>query len=251
MIITGITGAIGHGKTSLANDLALVAGKARILESSGLILEVANTLRGLPVEHPAPTDLKAINDWLAFLPPILAEITHVTVPARAFVITKAKLASDTALYEKLFEYLAFMERWPTFARAELTPENKHRYRSLLQWLGGYCVLKVKDTIWFDELLRRAQSSPELELSTIGGVRFPSDAACIRAAGGKIINVVRPSVAATDIMDLTERERDAIVPDITVLNDGSLEQLAVLAKQLYKDLKAGKAKKSYQGSTFSV
>jgi hypothetical protein len=251
MIITGITGAIGHGKTSLANDLALVAGKAQTFESSGIILEVANTLRGLPVEHPVPTDLEAINEWLAFLPPILADITHVKVPARAFVITKAQLAKDTALYEKLFEYLAFMERWPTFARAELTAENKHRYRSLLQWLGGYCVLKVKDTIWFDELLRRVQNNPELDLSTIGGVRFPSDAACIRAAGGKIINVVRPLIAATDITDLTERERDAIVPDITVHNDGSLEQLSALARQLYKDLKAGKTHKSYHSSTFTV
>jgi hypothetical protein len=251
MIIIGITGAIGHGKTSLANDLVATAGNAQSFESSSLILEVANALRALPVEHPSPTDLKAINDWLAFLPPILASITHVTVPPRVFVITKAKLASDTVLYEKLFEYLAFMAHWPAFARAELTAENKHRYRSLLQWLGGFCVLQVKDTIWFDELVRRVQSQPDLALASIGGVRFPSDAACIRATEGKIITVQRPSIGVTDGADLTERERGAITPDITIVNDGSLEQLALLAKQLYKDLKAGKTKKQYSASSVSV
>ncbi|MDB5169326.1 MAG: hypothetical protein JWO41_682 [Candidatus Saccharibacteria bacterium] len=251
MIITGITGAIGHGKTTLAQALVTASGQGENFESSDIILEVANALRALPIDHPAPTDLEAINEWLAFLPPILHDITHVNVPESAFVLTKQKLAKDTALYEKLFEYLAFMAHCPNFTRAAITVENKHRYRALLQWLGGYCVLKVHPTIWFDELVRRVQATKGLNLTTIGGVRFPSDAESLRSVDGVIIAVQRPLHGSADSADITERERSQIIPDITVINDGTIEQLQRLASTLYADLVSATPRPTYIASSFSV
>ena len=62
---------------------------------------------------------------------------------------------------------------------------------------------------------------------ISDVRFPNEVAAIRAAGGRIWRVVRPVEGATETWRLHESEAhvDQLDVDTTIINAGSLEQLA--------------------------
>jgi hypothetical protein len=249
MILLGLTGAIEHGKSSLARFLTESAMHGEHLESSNLIIEVADALRAGKVEHPKADDLTGINKWLAQLPAILKTHTHCAAPKDVFVITKEHLATGLDTYQKLFEYFGLTDDWPALARGPITGEVKQHVRPLLQWLGGYCVKNVSDIIWFDELIRRVETTGDLELAVIGGVRFASDAGCIKTSGGHIINIVRPNTGAKDIGDLTERERGSIKADILVTNDGTLKQLEATAHKIYEDLLIGRVKGKYTASNF--
>lgn len=59
--------------------------------------------------------------------------------------------------------------------------------------------------------------------SIPDARFPSEASAIRAIGGLVIKVVRPSLISNDT-HASETEVDNIVGDINILNDGSVEDL---------------------------
>lgn len=249
MILLGLTGAIEHGKTSLAQFLTESAIRSVHLESSDLIIEVADALRAGPVAHPKADDLAGINAWLAQLPKILKKHTHCNAPDDVFLITKKQLTAKLDAYQKLFEYFGLTDDWPALATGPIAGEVKQHVRPLLQWLGGYCVKNVSDIIWFDELIRRVESSNDLELAVIGGVRFASDAGCIKTSEGHIICIVRPDTGAKDIGDLTERERSSIKADILVTNDGSLKQLEALAHKVYEDLLVGRVKGKYAASNF--
>ncbi|HEX7633611.1 MAG TPA: hypothetical protein VF401_04815 [Candidatus Saccharimonadales bacterium] len=233
MTIIGLTGGIGHGKTTFAADLAACAPSFATYESSLLISEVANDLRSFG--SPRPDDIDALNTWLTALPDILATRTHATTDIDTLKITPERLKSHPEYYEKLFEYLRDIEANPVKANSVITPENKDHFRTLLQWLGGYLAKVVDGGIWYREIIRRIQEAPPVDLALIGGVRFPADAAEIRKAGGLIIEVQRPNFGDQDKNDLTERERASIVPDITILNDGSLLDLKDKAQQTYEDI----------------
>lgn len=243
MLIIGLTGGIGHGKTTFGADLALQAATHRHFESSDVITEVANDLRSQG-GSPLPSDIRAINDWLTALPAILSARTNRTVSVDQIKITPQTLKEKADHYDKLFEYLELMQARPDLAAATIDRANKQAYRSLLQWLGGYLAKHVSGDIWFDEIMRRIKAAGDFELATVGGVRFPADAAVIRRHGGKIIRIVRPAVGETDLQDLTERERSLIDADATVHNDGNLTQLKSMAAELYVDLRTGDLKKDY-------
>lgn len=250
MIIVGLTGGIGHGKTTLAEYLAKCARQHQHWETSDLIIEVANTLRYENSSHPPVDNIAAINSWLAPLAAIVMACVHCHMDFTQLALTEERLKASPELYAKLFEYLQLMQDQPELQTVEITTDNKRLFRSLLQWLGGFLAKTVSAGIWFDELVRRINmpGSNGVMLVTVGGVRFPDDAERLRNAGGFIIAIERPGQTAIDIQDVTERERELIKPDSQVINNGTLKDLQHSAERLYADLKTRNLQTSYRAVT---
>ncbi len=76
-----------------------------------------------------------------------------------------------------------------------------------------------------------------------GLRYPSDADIVRSKNGRIIAITRPQHIA-DNTDITEAQQSKIIPDIVVINGGTLEQLRAIAEALWNDIAAGTPKNSY-------
>lgn len=253
MIIVGLTGGIGHGKTTFAEYLSKYAKKHRHWETWELVAEVATALRNEKPKHPSPGNMAAINTWLTDLADIVATVVHVPADFTQLALTPERVKQNPENYAKLYEYLEEMQLNPDLQTAEITADNKAVFRPLLQWLGGYLVLKVDDGIWYDEIVRRLHQYDQagLDLVTVGGVRFPSDAERLRNAGGVIMEIKRPAMADQDKHDLTERKRNLIKPDSLIVNDGSLHQLEKCAALVLGDASARRLKSSYHASDFSV
>lgn len=233
MIIVGLTGSIGSGKTTFADFLATQFKQAGHWESWQLVAEVANALRACG-EHPVPDNKLAINEWLRPLPSIIERICHKRVSFDEIKLSEDARPSSPE-YSKLFQYLELMSARPDLRTGVIAESRKEELRSILQWLGGYLAATCGGDIWYAELIRRIKADSRLELATIGGVRFLADAACMKQAGGVIVGIVRPGWEARDKADPTERERSRIAVDTTVYNDGNLEQLARCASLLAADL----------------
>lgn len=249
MIIAGLTGGIGHGKTTFADLLAGQSGHARHVESSELIAEIATSLRSEQLNHPAPDDISAINTWLAPLAEIVRLQVHASIDPADLTLTTKRLAEHPEYFDKLFEYLRQVQTQPSLASVEITNETKEAFRPLLQWLGGYLVIMVGPGVWYDEIIRRIGHLRQVDLVTIGGVRYPGDAERIRNAGGYIVAIERPGQATQDATDLTERQRSLITPDATVINDASLAALATCAQQVHTDLGLRQLQKRYLASDY--
>jgi len=66
------------------------------------------------------------------------------------------------------------------------------------------------------------------------IRFEHEAAEVRALGGTLIRIVRPSVEATDFHP-SEREMEGIEVDETIYNTGTLEDLQSQATEVVRGL----------------
>ena len=248
MLIIGLTGAIGSGKTTFGNFLGEQADRHLHLESSWLIMQVANDLRlhnARPI--PASDDIAAINRWLAVLPAILEERVHRSVAFGDIALSEHEVKHHPDYYAKLFEYLALLEQDTSIGKEVIDVANKTKHRAILQWLGGYLAKRVAGDIWYRELIERGGGEPGVDILTLGGVRFPADAGAIREYGGIIIGLIRPAQSEQDMKDITERERALIIPDIAVSNDGTIEQLQKVAEQIYKDVQGKQFLKAYRAS----
>ena len=245
MILLGITGAIGHGKTTLAEALQSVEPDTLHLETGMLVAEVANRLR---TDNPVPTscELSAVNAWLRPLPEHITELLHTSVQASRLKLHKGQVRENPAMYEKLFLYIEHCRAKPALATESITPDNKQDHRALLQWLGGFLVKRVDAGIWYNELVRRLTNAHP-HLGIISGVRFPEDAQIVKSSGGYIVEVIRPNMPEADLSDPTERERKGIYVDITVYNDGSMKDLYNLAQKLIKDLERNAAQSNYRAA----
>lgn len=250
MIIFGITGGIGHGKSTLAEAFGRVEVNARHLEAFTVIAQVVEQWHSQTSHVPNPHDLAEVNNWLALLVPILKQTVDETVDPTKLAITMNDIMAQPELYEKLFTHLQNLQKNPGLLTSRITEANKDSYRPILQWLGGFLVTKIDPGIWFNEVIRRAMQAKEegVQLCTIGGVRFPTDAAIVRAAGGKVILIHRPLIGERDYADPTERERIHIQPDVTIINDAGLKELVMVAQRLYADIKLGRLKARYDATT---
>lgn len=249
MQIIGITGAIGHGKTSLAEAFLSVEPKSLHLESFYVVAEVADALHEKLSDVPDATDLAAINDWLAHLPDILQKALHLHAKPLPIVLDSQTIQTAPADYDKLFAHIRNLAANPDLARQKITAANKQAYRPILQWLGGYVTTHIDARAWYQELIRRAQAAAEdgVELVVIGGVRFPNDASVLHEAGGKVIEIVRPGATQPDMSDPTERERELIKADCMVVNNGSLEDLRAIALKVLEDLRDNKLAAEYRAA----
>lgn len=237
MIIAGLTGGIGYGKTTFARLLAHHSRNARHFETWELVAEVANAVRGQQLNHPDPDNLTAINEWLYPIIDALAMYMHASITFADFKLTPERLEKHPERFDKLFEYLRLIQNQPELATIDINDDTKDIFRPLLQWLGGYMVIKAGSGVWYNEMLRRIAhlQSTGFDLVTVGGVRYPADAERLRNAGGVILCINRPGLPERDPKDMTERDRNLIDPDSIIINDGSLRELAACARLVYRDL----------------
>lgn len=244
----GMTGPIGHGKTTLAKALVDIEPSSIRLESSMIIAEVANTLHSLldASNIPNPYDIDALNSWLQHLPLILTERIHASCRVDEIKIRQQDIERHPIEYQKLIIHVENLQRNPKLLQQKITPENKERFRPFLQFLGGYLVKHVDSGIWYKELVRRIHAlSNQVRLCIIGGLRFPNDATILRSAGATIVKVYRPGHLQNDMLDPTERERDNIPLDCTIMSDGDIDDIRHFAKQFYADLQTGQLQKIYR------
>lgn len=236
MIIAGLTGGIGYGKTTFADLLAAQGGAAQHFESWQLVAEVAEPLKSNSEFTPAPDDIAAINRWLEPMPELVATHTHTKIPFETIQLTPKKLAEQPELYAKLLDYLGQASQRPKLTTTPIDDSTKETFRTLLQWVGGFLAVSAEG-IWYNEMARRIKllSRTDVRLITVGGLRFPIDAEILRNAGGVILEITRPSTDQRDKSDLTERERSLIQPDSIIVNDADLHALADCAKQVWHDL----------------
>jgi hypothetical protein len=252
MIILGMTGPIDHGKTTFADAVANLEPTAKQFESGMLISEVANAWQATLTAPIDPTDVDAINNWLRNLPGILLHVVHAACRFEDVTLDANEIALHPVEYQKLLLHLQNVKHDFSLAQQQITAANKETYRPLLQWLGGYLVQSVDPGIWWNEMVLRIQAAGEegCQLAIAAALRFPGDAAVMRQAGAKIVKVYRPGHLQNDVLDPTERERESIVPDCTIVNDGSLDGVKATAEQFYRDLIAGTLQPTYNASHYA-
>lgn len=247
MVIIGMTGPIGHGKSTFAKAIKELVPSTVHLESSMVIAEIANAMHGALSVPPDPYGVDSLNNWLRTLPAILLEHMHIHTTIEALMLDQASIEQHPVEYQKLILHVENLQRDKSLMRQEITRDNKETYRPFLQWLGGYLVTHIDKNIWYNEIVKRIHAARDkgAELCIIGGLRFPSDADAIRNAGGVIIKVYRPGHLQNDMLDPTERERDNIIPDSTIMSNGTVDDVTTCAKQVLDDIKNQKLEKLYQ------
>ncbi len=246
MIILGMTGPIGHGKTTFADALSELVPSTIHFESSLIIAEVANALHATLTKIPDPYDVDALNDWLSILPDILEQKVQTKCTFEKIKLQQGSIEQHPVEYQKLILHVENLERNPDMARKKITRENKENYRPFLQWLGGYLVERVDAGIWYKEIVRRIRRAEAAgtDLSIVGGLRFPNDARLLRDAGAIIVKVYRPGHLQNDMLDPTERERENIKTDCVIMSDGSVEDVRRFAARFLDDIRTNKLERTY-------
>lgn len=246
MIILGMTGPIGHGKTTLADALTELESSTVHLESSLIIAEVANALQRALTDIPDPYNVEGLNNWLRALPPILFDIIHVRTTIDQIKLDQKSMEEHPIEYQKLILHVENLQRNPELMHQPIDKDNKESYRPLLQWLGGYLVQKIDSGIWYNEVVRRIRQAAAAgcQLCIVGGLRYPTDAAILRGAGAIIVKVYRPGHLQSDMLDPTERERQNIQVDCTIMSNGTVADVRQFTHRFYADLKSGHLERDY-------
>lgn len=242
MVIIGITGPIGHGKTTLGQAFQALQTYATHYESSDVITDLAQAWLQAAPELPKSDDIPAINHWLKALVPILNQTFDVNASLDDIKLTKELVENHPSDYDKLF---AFLEQ-PHVDLSSPEYEAKENYRTLLQWMGGYFVKKIDDGIWYNYIVKQINKDKEdgVSLCTVGGLRYPRDAEIFKTTGGVIVGIERPGVKQADLDDMTERQRRDIPVDTVLLNNGDVNDLQNTARLIYEDIIANKLQKQY-------
>lgn len=247
VIVLGITGPIGHGKTTFANALAVKEPSYRHIESNMPIIEVANAMHAALTDIPNPHNIESLNTWLQCLPDIVREVLHVETNFDTLKITEEAFKNQPEDYQKLVLHVENLQREPSMRDQLINPDNKDHYRPLLQWLGGYFNQKIAPSIWYTEIIERARQAKQkgCNLCIVGGLRYPADTELLRRKLDiKVAKVFRPDLAQTDTQDPTERERENIRVDTTISNNGTIEDLQNCAKKVWQDLQVDQLKTWY-------
>lgn len=250
--LLGITGPIGSGKTACTELLTRQEPAHAVYESREIVSEVADDFnRALSGELAFETTnepVELINQSLIWFVEAINEKLHQNVTWNQLAITKRQLATNPELFEKALAYIATARKHPEILEVPITAQNKATYRPLLQWIGGYLVAKISSTIWFDEIFRRIDiHDSDKKLIVVNGLRYPSDAAVVRAHGGIILEIQRPLEPEQDPRDITERSRSDIKPDIMLLNNGSFDELEAVAAKLWADLSISNYQTQYSAA----
>ncbi len=253
MILLGMTGPIGHGKTTLATAIQEIEPTTVHLESSTIVAELANAWQATLETPLDPYDINALNDWLRKLPPLVENMLETPCDYAQLRLEPEGVDEHPIEYQKLILHVENLRRNFELAHQQITPNNKESYRPLLQWLGGYLVLHVDKGIWYNEIVRRVKEHKEkgAKICVVGGLRFPNDAAILRQAGAIIVKVYRPGHLQNDMLDPTERERENIRVDTTIMSNGTIEDVHRFAASFLKDIKHDNLQVLYQTANYSV
>jgi hypothetical protein len=249
--IIGITGAIHSGKTAFKDILSELEPSHASYESYEIIAEVAEDFNhALNKELSFETThdpVELVNQALIWFVEAINENLHQDTSWNQLAITQHQLAAHPELFQKMFMYVDMAKKQPALLETRITASNKETYRPVLQWIGGYLVARISDTIWYDEIFRRIDlHDSDKNLVLVSGLRYPSDAMVVHAHGGNVIAIERP-IELIDADDVTESSRSGIKADIVVVNNGTIEQLEIIASELWHDLSVSKIKKRYTSS----
>lgn len=248
MHLIGFAGAPGHGKSTAARHLRVGIPSSQDIEVSSVISEVVNQLNAnYPLSGIKPDDFSAISSWVGSLEPVLSKNFAIDVPSEIFDITANKVDSNPSKFQKLKIYLDRLNDNPELSNAQIDEENKEIYRPILQWLGGYLVENLADTLWFDEIIRRSEFAREdgCKLFTVCGVRYPKDQETIHHVGGKVLVVQRGNVNQGHDQDPTEAQRSEIIQDAIIYNNGSADDLRRVMGQVQEDIFSDRLQKVYR------
>lgn len=252
MHIFGITGPIGHGKSTLANALMACEQPAIHIETSMIISAVANEWwatfpKELLID---PIDYDLLNHWMADLAKVVSQQIR-PVQASQLKITHDQVIKESKYYYKLFMHLNLIRQGMIPLNESINKDNKDKHRTILQWLGGFLIARVDPDIWYEEIEKRLKTAAEqgVKLGVVGGVRYPADAAIIRRNSGIILKLVRKDLPERELADITEEHRNEIKVDTTVISDAKPAALGELAKTLWHDYLLGDLLPVYNSNDF--
>lgn len=252
-LILCTTGPMDSGKSTLCDMLRELESNSLGFESGQLITELANELNTyLSSDHSTISEgdnfYEAFNAALSAIeknhPELLGEDVDINFTAK-------DLLEHPKQFQNLEQYLETIRMQPTLINTRITIENRDIfYRPLLKWLGGYMVYKVRPSVWFDEIGRRIiHFKPTPALVTVSSLRFPADEEAMRSFCEKnkfdclIVEVQRPGMS--EGTDVTEMNRSEIRADTLIINNGIVEDLRDVAKDLLHDISKKKLKPEYR------
>jgi hypothetical protein len=118
---------------------------------------------------------------------------------------------------------------PDYLRPYCLNAEKPTFRAFLQHFGSEVMRGVNDNIWIDCTLSNCG-----ENAIISDCRFPNEAKAIKERGGIVIKVVRGGCGGDS--HCSEVNIDMIVPDYTLWNDTTLENLEANVDSLVRLLR---------------
>jgi hypothetical protein len=193
-IIYGITGRKGHGKDSVAKFLLKKDSTFFVTHFGDAMKEMTTHIFGLTKDQLYDQTQKEVP----FPQPLVLDLF---VPA---------MKAETGL--------------------DIQPVGKVATspREVLQFFATEYVRHVQDDYWVQRLISTIKDKKRI---LVPDVRFPNEAAAIRAVGGKIVKVVK-----TDVVEIgghaSEAEVDNIEPDVLLgVKTGDMEGLERLAQAL--------------------
>jgi hypothetical protein len=114
----------------------------------------------------------------------------------------------------------FAHKYFNVPEEELYGEKSETSRRIMQGIGEMFREEVCGSFWIDRTLGGLPPGYNVVVSD---TRYVNEAEAIRKLGGVIIKVVRDAASIEYGADHpTETEQDAIVPDATIFNDGTVE-----------------------------
>ena len=124
----------------------------------------------------------------------------------------------------VYDFSAKQMWGPSEERNAVDPRYGFSPRQAWQTLGTEWGRALYANTWVDLGMRRAKEHHRAGYHVvITDCRFQNEADAIRAAGGQVWRVIRPSNSRVDT-HLSETEQDTIAADIELINDGTLDDL---------------------------